>query len=251
MREIFNDEQKKLRGRFMEMGIDASEQIYLATKSFLDKDVKLAQEVVDRDSLVNEEELVLEKQALKIIALHQPLAAEFRSVITVLKASSDVERIADHAVHIARETLILDDLRHELKTLDEVDEILANVTAAVRKMLEDVLDAYVKGDEQKAYEVANADLDIDRAYATAQKIVISEMKDNPKGIEYGSHYLTTVRLLERIGDHIVNLAEWIVYSATGHLVELNPGKADRRQIDKAAKENTKKTKQQAPKTEDK
>ena len=68
MREIFNDEQKKLRGRFMEMGIDASEQIYLATKSFLDKDVKLAQEVVDHDSLVNEEELVLEKQALKIIA---------------------------------------------------------------------------------------------------------------------------------------------------------------------------------------
>ncbi|KRL81888.1 phosphate signaling complex protein PhoU [Ligilactobacillus equi] len=225
MNEIFADEQKKLRGRFMEMGIDASEQIYLATKSFIDKDIELAQKVKENDDLVNEEELALEKRALKVMALQQPLAADFRTVITILKASSDVERIADHAVHIARETILVDALEEKLNS-QEIDEIISQMTVKLRRMLENILDAYLKTDEQNAYEVANCDLEIDRLYIQGQKIIIEKMKDHPKGIEMGSHYLTIIRLLERIGDHIVNLAEWIIYSVTGRITELNPGKAN-------------------------
>ena len=90
---IFDEELKKLRTRFMEMGIDASEQIYKAAKAFTDHDSALAREVLATDAQINDEEISLEKRALKLMALQQPLASDFRKIISILKASNDVERL--------------------------------------------------------------------------------------------------------------------------------------------------------------
>lgn len=222
MSAIFNDELKRLRGHFMEMGIDASEQIYQATKAFTDGDVALAKEVLQVDPKINNEEINLEKEALKLMALQQPVASDFRKIISILKASSDIERLGDYATHIAHAAINLSDREHN----EDIEEQIEKMMMIVREMLERVLDAYVYTDEQKAYEVANDDLQVDLIYVQQQKAIMDALVKGGKNVKAYGVYLAVIRNLERAGDHIVNLAEWIIYSGSGKLVELNPGKSD-------------------------
>lgn len=232
MGAIFDDELKRLRGRFMEMGIDASEQIYQATKAFNEKDAQLARQVLANDHQLNDEEIQLEKQALKLMALQQPVAKDFRKIISILKASSDVERLGDYAAHIARAGIRL--------SADEADEQvekqIEKMMMIVRQMLEKVMDAYVYTDEQKAYEVANEDLQVDLIYVQQQDAIMDALVKSREDVKSYGTYLSVIRYLERAGDHIVNLAEWIIYSGSGKLVELNPGKADPAMVKRKLKE---------------
>lgn len=217
MHEIFYDELRKLKVRFMEMGINVSEQIYRSTKAFIEHDKDAAGKIVDDDNEINGGEMQLENQALKLIALQQPVASDFRAIVSVLKASSDLERIGDHAVSIARETIRV----KGNPRVPQIEEKISAMTAEIRKMLEQVLDAYVKGDETVARSVAKDDLKIDEQYNECRDLIVKEMQHETKTAVATSSYLMVVRLLERIGDHIVNLSEWIVYTRNGHLVELN------------------------------
>ncbi|WP_057781248.1 phosphate signaling complex protein PhoU [Paucilactobacillus vaccinostercus] len=220
MRELFSDELKKLHGRFMEMGINISEQIYQATSAFTQYDKKLAQQVIDDDQRTNSEEIFLEKEALKLIALQQPVASDFREIISILKASSDLERIGDHAVNIARETLNTSDQKNDVK----IEKQIGKMAGDIRKMLEQVMDAYVNRDERQARKGAEKDLKIDQQYIDIRKAVTNAIESQETTAERGSSYLMIDRLLERIGDHIVNLCEWVVYNQSGKIVELNAGK---------------------------
>lgn len=233
MGAIFDDELKRLRSHFMEMGIDASEQIYQATKAFTEKNTELAQKVLDVDVKINNEEVSLEKQALKLMALQQPVASDFRKIISILKASSDVERLGDYAAHIARAAISLS------KRDDNpvIEKQIEKMMMLVRQMLEKVLDAYVYTDEQKAYEVANEDLQVDLIYVQQQDVIMKELAAGGQEVKTYSNYLSVIRYLERAGDHIVNLAEWIIYSGEGTLVELNPGKADPTMVQRKLHEN--------------
>jgi len=219
---LFSDELKKLKWHFIEMGINVSEQIYQATKAFIDHDKELAQHVIEQDQTTNEEETGLEVQALNLMALQQPVADDFRSIISILKASSDLERIGDHAVNIARETIRVSGSQRVVG----IENAIAEMTASVRSMLEKVLDAYAQADEKVAREGAAADLEVDKQYILVRDSITAAMRQDAKMITASSSYLMVSRLLERVGDHIVNLSEWIVYSRTGELVELNPGKSD-------------------------
>ena len=189
MHEIFYDELRKLNVRFMEMGINVSEQIYRSTKAFIEHDKELANEVV----------------------------SDFRTIVSVLKASSDLERIGDHAVSIAKETILV----KGNPRVPQIEEKISAMTADIRKMLEQVLDAYVKADEKSARNIAQEDKKIDEQYKVCRDLIVKEMQHETKTAVATSSYLLVARLLERIGDHIVNLSEWIVYSKNGHLVELN------------------------------
>ncbi len=222
MRELFVDEMKKLHGRFAEMGINVSEQIYRSTTALTDHDEALAKEVTSGDNGTNSEEMELEKQALKLIALQQPVANDFRDIITILKASSDLERIGDHAVTIARETVRV----KNGKQISPIEKKISLMSENIRTMLSSVLDAYSKNDDKAARQVAKKDIEIDRLYVEIRDDITKALAKHPEDAQSGSSYLIIIKMLERIGDHIVNLAEWIVYNVTGKIVELNPGKAD-------------------------
>lgn len=217
MHEIFYDELRKLNVHFMEMGINVSEQIYRSTKAFIEHDKELANKVVSDDQEINGGEMQLENQALKLIALQQPVASDFRTIVSVLKASSDLERIGDHAVSIAKETILV----KGNPRVPQIEEKISAMTADIRKMLEQVLDAYVKADEKSARNIAQEDKKLDEQYKVCRDLIVKEMQHETKTAVATSSYLLVARLLERIGDHIVNLSEWIVYSKNGHLVELN------------------------------
>ncbi|MDO4903882.1 MAG: phosphate signaling complex protein PhoU [Limosilactobacillus sp.] len=232
MGAIFNDELKRLRSHFMEMGIDASEQIYQAIKAFTDKDVDLAKSVLNNDQNLNNEEVNLEKQALKLMALQQPVATDFRKIISILKASSDIERLGDYATHIARAAI---DISKDNNGDESIEAKMEEMMMILRQMLEKVLDAYVYTDTQKAYEVANEDLKVDMIYVQLQHDILKGLSEGGKDVKTYSEYLSVIRYLERAGDHIVNLAEWIIYIDSGKLVELNPGKTDPKMVKRELK----------------
>ncbi|EKK20434.1 Phosphate transport system regulatory protein PhoU [Fructilactobacillus florum 8D] len=217
MATIFENRLEKLRQSFTEMGVDVSEQIYQSTKSYIDHDVKLAQTVIDGDSDVNSNETKLEKQAMNLIALQQPVASDFRIIISYLKAASDLERIGDNAGTIARETL----RAKGNPRIADVETVIAKITKHVRKMLEQILDAYTTLDATIAPEIAQEDRKIDHYYQTTRTAITEGILANPETAVAASSYLMVIRLLERIGDHIVNLAEYLIYCETGKIVELD------------------------------
>lgn len=229
MSEIFKDELKRLRIHFVEMGINVNEQIYRATKAFTSHDRALADQVLELDRQINDQEVTLEKQALKLMALQQPLANDFRLIISILKASNDIERLGDYASHIARSAKHVE----TADTDQAVDHAIDATTNTIRQMLEKVLDAFVNDNERAAYEVAEEDLAVDVVHVQQQKQILKKMTENQAAILSYEAYLAVLRNLERAGDHIVNLAEWVVYIQTGKLVELNPGKTDPKLVKEA------------------
>lgn len=203
----------------MEMGVSVNDAIDHATRAFVDHDKKTSQKMVDNEERIPEESLDIQKKALKLMALQQPVATDFRVVISILKATTDLERIGENAMSIAWETIRV----KGNPRIPEVEEIISSMTHDVRHMLIQVLTAYVQDDEKMAKEVAAKDTKIDEAYVKARKLIVDGIENDPSKAVASSSYFVVTRLLERIGDHIVNLAMWVVYKTTGELNELvNP-----------------------------
>lgn len=222
MHEVFLDELRKLNTRFMGMGIDVSESIEEATQAFVDHDKKLAQSLVKDDQKVSRAATKVEKRTLKLMALQQPVASDFRNVISILKATGDLERIGENALSIAWETIRV----KGNPRIPEVETIIKSMSKKVNFMLDQVLKAYVQGDEKLAREVAKKDNEVDEDYVKARKLIIAGIKQDPEAAVASSSYFMVIRLLERIGDHVVNLAQWVVYKMSGELVDLNTKDTD-------------------------
>ena len=222
MHEVFLDELRKLNTRFMGMGIDVSESIEEATQAFVDHDKKLAQSLVKDDQKVSRAATKVEKRTLKLMALQQPVASDFRNVISILKATGDLERIGENALSIAWETIRV----KGNPRIPEVETIIKSMSKKVNFMLDQVLKAYVQGDEKLAREVAKKDDEVDEDYVKARKLIIAGIKQDPEAAGASSSYFMVIRLLERIGDHVVNLAQWVVYKMSGELVDLNTKDTD-------------------------
>lgn len=222
MHEVFLDELRKLNTRFMGMGIDVSESIEEATQAFVDHDKKLAQSLVKDDQKVSRAATKVEKRTLKLMALQQPVASDFRNVISILKATGDLERIGENALSIAWETIRV----KGNPRIPEVETIIKSMSKKVNFMLDQVLKAYVQGDEKLAREVAKKDDEVDEDYVKARKLIIAAIKQDPEAAVASSSYFMVIRLLERIGDHVVNLAQWVVYKMSGELVDLNTKDTD-------------------------
>lgn len=222
MHEVFLDELRKLNTRFMGMGIDVSESIEEATQAFVDHDKKLAQSLVKDDQKVSRAATKVEKRTLKLMVLQQPVASDFRNVISILKATGDLERIGENALSIAWETIRV----KGNPRIPEVETIIKSMSKKVNFMLDQVLKAYVQGDEKLAREVAKKDDEVDEDYVKARKLIIAGIKQDPEAAVASSSYFMVIRLLERIGDHVVNLAQWVVYKMSGELVDLNTKDTD-------------------------
>lgn len=217
MQGIFKEELKRLLEQFTEMGLDVGEQIYQATKSFIDHDRELAQSVIEHDEKVNVAEVRLEDQAINLMALQQPVSNDFRQVIVVLKASSELERIGDHAVGIAKETIRIKG--HQRDAIIEAE--IAEMTHLIRGMLDATIDAYVKDDGRLAKEIIDANHQIETSFKKIRQSIASKMKHDAKVVTGGTGYLMVASYLERIGDHVINVVEWIMYNQTGKITELS------------------------------
>ena len=131
MRRLFVDELNDLHVRFSEMGMMVNEAIYKSVKAFINHDKALAREVIHEDKHINEREVDLEKRSFELIALQQPVTTDLRVIVTVMKASSDLERMGDHAVSIAKSTIRV---KGETR-VPQIEADIAGMADAVKEMV--------------------------------------------------------------------------------------------------------------------
>ncbi|MFZ2304186.1 MAG: phosphate signaling complex protein PhoU [Streptococcus suis] len=217
LRAQFEVELGKLHNQFYAMGNEVLGQINNTVRAFTTHDRELAKEVIEADKKNNEFEVKLEKKSLEIIALQQPVSTDLRRVITVLKATSDLERMGDHAVSIAKAAIRM---KGEVR-IPIVEEEIKNMGKEARRLVESSLDLYLNsGDIETAYEIAASDEIINEYYSKIQELTTEEIKKNPDSLIAGRDYFQVLTYLERIGDYAKNICEWVVYLHTGDITEL-------------------------------
>ena len=216
LRVQFEEDLQKLHNQFYAMGNEVLSQINRTVRAFVTHDRDLARQVIEDDAKVNEYEVKLEKKSLEIIALQQPVSQDLRTVITVLKASSDLERMGDHAVSIAQATIRM---KGEVRILS-VEEEIKKMGRDVKNFVEETLNVYLNGNVDQAYTIAAMDEKINHYFDDIRELATKEIKHNPELIVTGRDYFQVISYLERIGDYAKNICEWVVYFETGKIIEL-------------------------------
>ena len=216
LRVQFEEDLQKLHNQFYAMGNEVLSQINRTVRAFVTHDRDLARQVIEDDAEVNEYEVKLEKKSLEIIALQQPVSQDLRTVITVLKASSDMERMGDHAVSIAQATIRM---KGEVR-IQSVEEEIKKMGRDVKDFVEETLNVYLNGNVDQAYAIAAMDEKINQHFDDIRDLATEEIKHNPELIVTGRDYFQVISYLERIGDYAKNICEWVVYFETGKIIEL-------------------------------
>ena len=216
LRVQFEEDLEKLHNQFYAMGNEVLSQINRTVRAFVTHDRELARQVIEDDAEVNEYEVKLEKKSLEIIALQQPVSQDLRTVITVLKASSALERMGDHAVSIAKATVRMNG---EVR-IESLEDAISKMGRDVKNFVEETLNVYLNGNVDQAYAVAALDEKINQYFDDIRDLATEEIKQNPELIVTGRDYFQVISYLERIGDYAKNICEWVVYFETGKIIEL-------------------------------
>ncbi|HPG43513.1 MAG TPA: phosphate signaling complex protein PhoU [Acholeplasmataceae bacterium] len=179
-------------------------------KAFKTNDLVLAREVMAKDEDVDQYEEEIAKQALKIIWKEQPVAGDLRLVTGILKLITDLERIGDHASDVAEMTLHLSDARNQ-----RVMPITSKMAEHVERMVLKSIEGLVKVDEKLAYEVISEDDEVDDLFQNLISKMTQELKDDHIEPNEAIYILMVAKYFERVGDHAVNIAQWIIFMVKG------------------------------------
>jgi len=202
----FEQELRTLRERLATMGEKAAQQIARAMKALDDRDDDLARDVIKRDAEIDKDENEVDELALQILATRQPVASDLRFITMSLKFVIDLERIGDLASGIAKRALELNRLPPLDSRLD-----LNRLATLAQKNLHAALDAFVQRDADKAATVITADVEIDKLNASMFAELVAHVATDPATVTRILPLTSVCRYLERIGDHVKNLAEEVVY----------------------------------------
>lgn len=209
MRSRFDEQLAQLKCELIEMGALCEEAIALAAKALDEADVKLAAKVAPLSGEIDRMERNIESMCLKLLLSQQPVARDLRMISAALKLITDLERIGDQASDIAEIINFLDG-----RSIEECEYIGEMAKAAIR-MVTDSVDAYVKQDVDAAHRVIAGDDVVDDYFDKVKTSLISLIAHNPDEGRYALDLLMIAKYFERIGDHAVNIAEWVVFSVTG------------------------------------
>lgn len=173
----------------------------------------LAEEVIRGDAEVDSDEVALEDNCLKVLALHHPVANDLRFVAAILKINSDLERIGDLAANVARRALDL-----PAQTAAPAPAGLEGLLENVVLMLREALDAFVQGDVRLARKVLAHDQKVNEAYRSIVAGTIEQLKGHSVDVDAAILYMNAAKNLERIADHATNIAEDVVYIVEGEII---------------------------------
>jgi phosphate transport system protein len=202
----FETELRTLRERLVAMGGRCEQQITLAMEALTERSDELARKVIDNDQLIDRDETEIDELALQILATRQPVASDLRFITMSLKFVTDLERIGDLAAGIAKRALELNRLPVLTPHVD-----LGRLADLVQKNLRAALDAFVARNADDATAVITADREIDHQNASFFAELIAHVATDPATVTRVLPLTSVCRYLERIGDHVKNLAEEVVY----------------------------------------
>lgn len=206
-------ELEKIKKTILTLGAVVEERVRMAAKAIDDRDAELARKIIMADVEIDEMEVELEEECLKILALHQPVAVDLRFLAAVIKINNELESVADQAVNIAQRVKTI----AKQGTLDLVFDYSAMAVKAQR-MLKMSLDALVNQDLDLAFKVLLMDDEVDQMRDEAYRQIKSAMKENPDRLDFLINLLLISRHLERLADHTTNIAEEVIYLIEGEIV---------------------------------
>ncbi len=209
----FEQELESLRGLIARMGGLVESQTANAIGAVLNRDAEAAQYAMEQDPEVDALEREIEGRTIRMLALRAPMAQDLREIISVLKVSSDLERIGDYAANIAKRSLRISRIGVE-PTLAG----LRSMGRLVQESLRLAIDALSQSDKDKAIEVWQSDRAVDELYTAMFRELITYMMEDPRNISSCTHLLFIAKNLERIGDHGTNIAEHVHYAVTGEML---------------------------------
>ena len=217
----FDDEIDALRSRIVEMGGFAEAQLAAALNAMARRDPDLAARVVAEDAKVDAIEREVDETAVELLALRQPMADDLREVLSALKISGVLERIADYAANVAK----------RVGALSQVPPVapgrsIPRMGRLVGQMIKDVLDAYIQRDADKAVAVWHRDAEVDQFYDSLFRELLTYMMEDPRNITPCTHLLFVAKNIERMGDHTTNIAEMIHFLVHGRPLTEERPKAD-------------------------
>jgi phosphate transport system protein len=217
----YDKELENLRSSIARMGGLAEAQIAGSIDALFKRSADRAAQIVAGDQALDSLEIAIEKDAISILARRQPMASDLREIVSALKMSSILERIGDYAKNIAKRITAISDAQNV-----RIVRTVGDMAHLVQKMLKDVLDAYIDQDDVKALDVWERDTAVDDLYNSLFRELLTYMMEDPRLITPCTHLLFAAKNVERMGDHVTNLAEIVYYLVRGDLIEDTRPKTD-------------------------
>lgn len=211
MRDYYDEQLKRLDEEVIHMGYLIKNAISRATAAFVDLDVEEAKKIIAGDSEVDHQEKVIENLTMKLLLKQQPVASDLRKVSAALKMVTDMERIGDNAADISEIALTMADS----KTAVREPAHIRLMTEETIQMLTDSITAYTEKDVPLAQEVIERDDVVDGLFDKVKEEIVAIILDGDTTRDRMVDYLMVAKYLERIGDHAVNIAEWVIFMVTG------------------------------------
>jgi len=184
----------------------AEQAIRNAIEALVERNTPLAEKTIAEDQKINEMELLIDERCLRLLALHQPMAADLRFITSAMRINTELERIGDQAVNIAERAISLNQ-EPQLKPYIDIPR-MAQIT---QSMVKDVLDSFVNGDTNLARSVCERDDQVDALNDQVFRELLTYMMSDPKTITRSVHLIIVSRCLERIADHTTNIAEGVIF----------------------------------------
>jgi len=213
MSHHFQDLLGDLKQRVARMSAMVQQVVEQTIDAVINVDTRLAQQVIGTDSRIDEEEVKIEKNAIDLLALHQPAASDLRLITTIIKVNSDLERIADCAVNIAQRVQPLSHYENY-----EIPADLRLMAGSVLQTLRDTIKAFTLLDESMARQVLKGDDIVDALYHQIVQDMLSMMESDSQRANRDLSNIMIAKNLERIADHCMNVAEDVIYINTGKIV---------------------------------
>jgi phosphate transport system protein len=215
----YDEELDAITAELSRMGGLAEAEVTDAIRAISRRDVALAQAVIGRDIKLDELEVDIERKAIRLIALRQPVADDLRRTVAAMKISMNLERCGDLAKNIAKRALVI----AESEPMAPLTRSIERMGELVAGRLKDVLDAFAARDLDRAVQVRQTDKEVDEHYDAIFRELLTYMMGDPRTITSCAHLLFVAKNLERIGDHATNIAEILYYEITGiELTEQRP-----------------------------
>ncbi len=220
--KAFDTDLQEITRKVAEMGGLAERQIADAVQALVDRDVELGERVIAMDPTIDALQREIEEKAILTIARRQPMAVDLRECVSAMRVCNDLERIGDHAKHIGKRVVALDEDFYPQKLIRGVEHMSALVLAQLKQ----VLDAYASRDVQTALAVWNGDEEVDSMCVSLFRELLTYMMEDPRNISFCMHLMFCAKDIERIGDHATNIAETVYYMVEGRPITDQRPKGD-------------------------
>lgn len=208
-RKVYREQLRKLNSELIQMGDLCEEAMSLVMKALREKDEEIAAGVHKIENEINQKERDIEAKCMSLLLRQQPVAGDLREISSALRMIADMERIGDQTADIA------DITKYVTKSQLEVHPTIFTMGKAVSKMVNDCINAYVRRDEKLARQVIASDDQVDGLFLKVKDELVEAVRKNHNSDGYELDMLMIAKYLERIGDHAVNLGEWVLYSIYG------------------------------------